>query len=151
MFFHALVGGPECQLLLVHTAFFQRVHIATDAGIHKGRLHVDQPYPGVLAGAYRLHQYIKGLVAVFLGEARLAAGGFFLFVDPAGLLFFQHFADYRLAVDPHGELGHGAALGNREAVVGFQILIIGIMEDLFHFSDGIAVFHIHGDMLFADL
>lgn len=67
------------------------------------------------------------------------------------MLFFQHFANNRLAVDPDGKFGHGAALGDREAVVGFQVLIIGIVEDLLHLSDGVAVFHIHGDMLFADL
>ena len=151
MFLDTVVGGPERQLLFVHPAFFQRVHIATDAGIHKGRLHVDQPHPGVLAGAYRLHPHIEGLVAVLLGESGFAASGFFLFIDLAGLLFFQHLADYRLAVDPHRELGHGAALRDREAVVGFQVLVIGIVKNLLHLGDGVAVFHVHGDMLFANL
>ncbi len=151
MFFHTVVGGPERQLLLVHAAFFQRVHIAADAGIHKSGLHIDQPYPCILAGAHWLYPHIKGLVAVLFGEACLATGGFFLFVDLAGLLFFQHFADHRLAVDPHGEFGNGAALGDREAVIGFQILIIGVVEDLLHFGDGVAVFHVHCDMLFSDL
>ena len=151
VFFNAVVGGPEGQLLLVHAAFLQRVHITADAGIHGGRLHVDQPHPGILTGAHRLHLHIKRLVAVFLGEPGFTAGGFFLLVYLAGLLFFQHFTDHRFVVDPYGEFGHGAFFGNRKAVVGFQVLIIGVVEHLLDFGDGIAVFHIHSDMLFADL
>ena len=83
-------------------------------------------------------------------RAGFTAGGFFLFVYLAGLLFFQHFTDHRFVVDPYGEFGHGAFFGNRKAVVGFQVLVIGVVEDLLHFSDGVAVFHIHGDVLLAD-
>ena len=115
------------------------------------RLDIDQLDAHVLPGAHRVDGNIKSPVAVLLRQCGFPVGLFFLLVNFAGLLFFQHFASDGLPVDPVGEFTNGGFFRNREGINCLQVDIVRIAEHLFDASNCIAVFNHYADMVLHKL
>ena len=142
-----LVGRPEGQLRLVDTTFFQGIEIPTDPRVDPGRLQVDQTQAGLLSGSHGRHPHLEALVALLLRDPRVPTRRLLLFVDAASLLPLQYLARHRLAVDPEGELSHGALVGHGKGVERLQVPAVRIEKNLFDPGDGVAVLDDHLDLV----
>ncbi len=105
-----------------------------------GGLNVRESGAHILAGLDRPNRNIEGPIIVLLGNGRLTAGRFFLFVDLASLLLLQDFATHGLAVNPVGEFGNRRLSRDRERIDGFEVGAMRVMEDLLNCGYRIAVF-----------
>jgi hypothetical protein len=74
-----------------------------------------------------------------LEQARITLGLLVAFVDLAGALLLDDFADHLLAADPHAEVAHARGLGDRERVERLDDAVFGVHEHLVDLGNGDAV------------
>lgn len=142
-----LVQAVRCTLRLGWNrgAFFRH------SGGPVGPVQVDQAGPGILAGADRKHPYVEGAVLVLGRDARVVPRRLLLLVDLLGTLLLKNLSGHGFSVDPDGELRNGSVLGDGEGVEDLQVASVGVVEQLLHGCNGLAVLDQHLCLVVANL